>query len=467
MDHELWQHDVDAYGNAILPEPDHWDPEPDTEVAQPAETTNGIHPFWGARETLQTIHDFAKARMVSPPAVLAGVLVGVVAATPHDVVLPPIIGSMASLNLSVGFVGESGSGKGASESVARECVLLGGGMPFERTSVISGPGFTYIFADRRKADRNDGGGMETVRTAYNALVSIPEIDMLAGFKAQTGSTIMPTLRSVAMGEMLGGHASTEEKRVKVLPLSYRCCVTVGVQPARSAVLFRDADGGTPQRFLFVSVTDPHAERNPPEAPEPLVWIPPAWDWAESQMYAGQQHRVMRVPDVAVEATKTIRWERNTGKGDPMDGHRNLLRLKVSAALGILEGRTSITEEDWYLADVFLKHSDAQRERCMKALNETLRVERRAVGVGEAHAEIAKAEALEHALVPEVKRKILVAIKAAGEPGLAVGMIAKKLSKAQREHVTAALEALVRDERIVQYRAVSGSNGAEVIRYTAR
>ena len=64
-----------------------------------------VDEFWDTRELLAHIRTSARARMTSPWAVLACVLARVVTATPHGIVLPPIVGGVASLNTFVGLVG--------------------------------------------------------------------------------------------------------------------------------------------------------------------------------------------------------------------------------------------------------------------------------------------------------------------------------------------------------------------------
>jgi hypothetical protein len=49
---------------------------------------------------------------------------------------------------------------------------------------------------------------------------------------------------------------------------------------------------------------------------------------------------------------------------PYESHRDLLRLKVATLLGLLEGRATVTVEDWPLAGMVLDNSDAVREDCL-------------------------------------------------------------------------------------------------------
>src|SRR5690606_28686197 len=58
--------------------------------------------------------------------------------------------------------------------------------------------------------------------------------------------------------------------------------------------------------------------------------------------------------------------------DPLDGHRMLTRLKVGAALAILDGREFVTDEDWQLAGTVVRVSDRTRAAVQRATLERAR-----------------------------------------------------------------------------------------------
>src|SRR6185436_12349589 len=74
------------------------------------------------RQVLAHLHTFARSRMVGPWAMLGCVLVRVIAATPSKIVLPPLTGGPASLNLFAGIVSISGGGKGTAEAAALDAI---------------------------------------------------------------------------------------------------------------------------------------------------------------------------------------------------------------------------------------------------------------------------------------------------------------------------------------------------------
>ena len=80
--------------------------------------------FWNSRPVLDHILAFARARMVGPWALLGSLILRANASLDPNVVLPPTIGGVASLNTFVAFVGRSGHGKGATEAAARDATIV-------------------------------------------------------------------------------------------------------------------------------------------------------------------------------------------------------------------------------------------------------------------------------------------------------------------------------------------------------
>lgn len=302
--------------------------------------------FWDARGVLRHLHTFARARMVSPWAVLGVSLARIITATPNQVCLPPIVGGKASLNMFIGLVGPSGSGKGAAEAVAAEAIDVG---HIESHNVGSGEGIAHGYKRRVK------GELEWLDDTHAVLFSVPEIDSLAAQGDRKGATLMPQLRSGWTGEQLGFGYADPTKRIIVEAHQYRLCLVAGIQPGRAACLLDDADGGTPQRFLWMPATDPSAPGVEPEAPAPMPWVAPPT--TRLVTFGGIK---VTVCANAVEIIKEARRARNRGDGDALDGHALLAQLKTAAALGILDGRYEVTDEDWGLADTIMRKSAATR-----------------------------------------------------------------------------------------------------------
>lgn len=387
--------------------------------AEANEVENLREHFWKTRPILTHIQQFARARLVAPWATLGAVLAHVVAATPPRVQLPATIGSEASLNLFIGLVGAAGAAKGASEKAARRAVDLGD-LRAPVYPLGSGEGIAHMFM------RNKGGEAELVNAA--AVVTIQEIDTLASLKGRQASTIMPQLRQAAMGEQLGFFYVDESKRLMVPEHRYRLCLLAGIQPRRSAALLSDdeIDGGTPQRFVWLSCDDPDAPDDDPEEPVPILWQEPDWSQLPTVGRGDDMRKIMPLCETARATIVAARKARRRGDGDALDGHALLTREKVAAGLAILDGRVSITDEDWGLAGAVMAESDEQRARCQRALQELGRDQNRRTGEAEAHRTIVieervEAEKLKRA-VERVRRYLLIA----GDAGLPGAKLRGKL-----------------------------------------
>lgn len=343
---------------------------PDQLAPDTPDTTEVDH-FWHANPWHAHIYATAKARRCSPWAVLGVVLARIATIAPPVVVLPPIIGGQASLNLFVGLVGPSGSGKGAAERVAADCIHLP-----HITTITTGSGEGIGHAYRR---RTRDGGTDVVNTAV--LFSVPEIDTLSALGNRKGATLMPELRRGWSGEALGFAYADPSRRLLIEPHSYRMCLVAGIQPTRAGALLDDADGGTPQRFLWLPATDRYAPDTPPECPAPLTWREPSW----SRNDLRGTHGRMEIP-VCATARTTIdaaHLARTRGDGDALDGHLLLNQLKTAAALGLLDGRLEVTDQDWQLADVVVRWSTATRNGIEAALRRVTEARNVARAVAEA------------------------------------------------------------------------------------
>lgn len=357
--------------------------------------------FWASRHTLQTLHDWAKARRVSPWAVLGVALARVVAVTDRRIVIPPIVGGIASLNFFVGIVGFSGDGKGGAEDVAAEALQVG---PLVTHRPGSGEGIAHAYMRRVK-----GGDLEQHET--NCLFSITEIDALAALGSRQSSTLMPELRSAWSGEALGFAYSDPAKRMPVPKQNYRLCLITGIQPGRAGALLDDTDGGTPQRFLWLPATDADAPDQRPDAPKPIIWRHPPFGMTHID-----KHRV-DVCRLAVDLIDSARLARLRGKGDALDGHALLARLKTAVALALLEQRLNVDEEDWRLAGIVQGVSDGTRASVAAVLAEKIRVSNEAKAAAEADRSVVVSERLAEAATKRVCRRLVRHAAEAGPDGI--------------------------------------------------
>ncbi|MGP5252332.1 hypothetical protein ACTXLT_07450, partial [Brachybacterium alimentarium] len=180
-----------------------------------ADTPDGPEQLWSARPHLGAIHDFARARLASPWAVLGTVMLRALATVPPNVTLPPLVGGRASLNLFTALVGASGSGKGAAMRAAADAVTI-----VQRIPVMplgSGEGLVRAYAIR-ETEEVDGERVPVTRMVNTTILfEVSEVDHLGAQGQRTGSTLMPQLRSAYSGEQLGSTYAATEKSVVLQP----------------------------------------------------------------------------------------------------------------------------------------------------------------------------------------------------------------------------------------------------------
>jgi len=345
--------------------------------------------FWDARPLLRHLHDYARARRVSPWAVLGVALARICTATPHHITIPPVVGGRSSLNLFVGLVGTSGSGKGAAEAVAAEAVNLG---HIEVHTTGSGEGIAHGYMRREKG--------EVVQHNDAVLFSVPEIDTLGALGNRQGATLMPELRRGWSGESLGFAYADPAKRLPVPAHQYRLCLVAGIQPARASILLDDVDAGTPQRFLWLPAADTDAPDTPPPCPDPVTWEHPNMTKLRGP-YGGAD---MGVCDLARDTIDAARLARLRGSGVALDGHGLLAQLKTACVLALADGRVDVTDDDWGLADVIARKSDATRGRVAATLSAKVAATNEARGRAEADRAVVKEEALEDNAVRRVAQR---------------------------------------------------------------
>lgn len=349
--------------------------------AMPANTADqldtDVAEFWSSSAVLRDLRQFAQSRRVGPAAMLGNSLARVVAAIPPNVVLPPTIGSYAGLNLFVALVGRSGESKSASMGASADWLTVD--PSYSPAKPGSGEGLAKCYASVRKMPATPGAAASFVQIgkAWSVLAQLPEVDTLIATGGRGGSTIMSELRSAWSGERLGLDYSGEDKRIVLCANRYRLCLVLGVQPLRAAPLFDDADGGTPQRFVWFPARDTDAPIVRPDEPPRLEL--PRWpelrgngladpDVALASQLAmaadPSEYRVLDIPTAAREAidANQLAVLRGDPNADPLDGHRLLVRLKVSAALMALECRyEEISDADWERAGVLMALSDHTRQ----------------------------------------------------------------------------------------------------------
>ena len=400
-------------------------------VAAETAGTAAVLDFWERRDSLAHVLAFARARMVSPWALLGAVLSRVIAATPPQAVLPALVGGHASLNLFVALVGASGGGKGATEAAAIDAIDL---PPVHSVTVGSGEGLARLYV------RRDKGTL--VRERFAVLASVPEVDTLTALGARQGSTLLGQLRSAWAGEQLGFAYADQAKALPVERHTYRLALNLGVQPGRAAPLLDDADGGTPQRFVWLPTTDPDAPDVVPAEPEQ--------PWRVARQLWQSEAKGLTVIPVPAEASSTVvaaRQARLRGHGEALDGHALLCRLKVAAALALLDGRRAVSSEDWALSGTVMAVSERTRAGVLAHLAETASKANTARGRAEGERAAVAEEASDEKATQRVARRVARHLADQGET--AASDVRRGLNSRDRAHFGPAVARLIAAGQVVE------------------
>lgn len=397
--------------------------------------------FFTATPELQAIHGWARARYAAPWAVFGAVLLRVSASVGPHVQLPGLIGGLASLNLLCAFVSASGGGKGISDKVAR----LAWPKPILELPIGSGEGIAATF----KRPEKEGEDNEAITAA---IFNVPEVDTLAGIASRQGSILLAQLKSMAMGEQIGQQNASKATSRVVAAHTYRCCLSVGAQPLHTSVIFNDATGGTPQRFLWFPTTDPSMPAEAAPDPAPLN--------TDIPVYVPNDDGVVEIaygPDAIRETVIGAHLARQRGEGDALDGHALLTRCKVAALLAILHHRSVVSELDWQLSETVMTVSDATRDWITSEAKKAQRAKVRERAVARAAGD----EFYDASRLETVKRSILRLLERDGEqPG---NKLRSRLGKREKRDLFDQAVALLEADGLVSERT-DEYNGARRVRY---
>lgn len=416
-------------------------------------TADDLEAFWSARPELSDLRQFARARRVGPWAMLGHSLAMVIGAIPPEVVLPPTIGDYASLNMFVALVGRSGETKSAAMRAAKAWLSVDPEPNPKKPGSGEGLAKCYAYVQKSK-----GPPAEQVGIHWTVLAEIPEVETLTAVAKRGGANIMSELRNGWTGERLGHDYAAAEKAIVLCDHRYRLCMTIGVQPLKAGPILGDADAGTPQRFVWFPVDDPDCPEDRP--PEPPRYELPAWpmevapddvivldrnDFLASRLNVRvdpADFEVLGIPEAARNAIDAHQLAKLRGDPnvDPLDGHKLLCCLKVAAGLMRLNGRTDkITDEDWGLAGVVMRVSDATRAEVQAALRTKASVANKLRGRAEGERAIAAEDVKRDRTIARIADGIREKLRV--ENHQKVNRLSKRFSGPERHNVWPALKLL--------------------------
>jgi hypothetical protein len=186
------------------------------------------------------------------------------------------------------------------------------------------------------------------------------------------------MRIMLTGGSTGSSNATKDRQRMLHAKTYNFQLIAGVQPARAGALLDSSDAGTPQRFIWVPVTDPNTALHPDDRPP---W-PGEIGWSDAFLLAFELgDPVVRYPDWLLKELKDydykISLESAHGGELSKHGHQNLLRLKVAAGIAFLHESMRIEDEHVEIADMILAASRRTQLECERAVAEVAFLKRKA------------------------------------------------------------------------------------------
>jgi len=382
-------------------------PEPRPGPGPTAPATTLPEEFWTARPMLAHIRQAAHARQRSAEAVLHVVLARMSGIAAHTLQVPAIVGAPAPLSYFAAIVANSGVGKSTADAIGAE-LLPAPEYVADHLPLGSGEGLVEVLFDWVD-ERDDEGKRHKVRkqVRHNAIVYVDEAEALAELGNRKGSTLLSTLRTIWTGGTIGSTNATAERRRRAPAGSYVYGLVLGLHPPKAALLLDGVDTGTPQRFGFAWASDPTVPDELPDWPGPLDWRPPPI------LLSGTQRRVSDAIAAEVRRADLARV-RGRVTVDPLDAHAGLFRLKAALLFGTIPrdgdperpaGRLAAEDDDWELAGMLKRQSDAVRAEVVAAVahqaaHQEADTQRRLAG-----REVAKSRAVEADRVVDTARTI--------------------------------------------------------------
>lgn len=302
-----------------------------TAESQPAPSSLNLgDDFWNSRSALSHIRTAALARRLSPDAVWEAVKCFYAATIPWNHRLP----SNGTLDYISIVVGMSGAGKSRAKSEASdllsECRRDGVAFPMPPGS---GEGMTEIFLDRSGESKYALRGVGFYADEGKWLLDVSR---------RVGNTTMQALKQLWSGELTGSVAATSDRHRWLAPRDVRATVLISATPDVASEFLRAdlTDEGLPQRISWGWAHYPHPDDRP-EHPGPLRV--PTWRPTE-QLYEIELSSSLS----AMIDSQLLAQSRGEMPGDH-EGHSTYARLKTAAILSHLDGRMTVTDEDWWLS----------------------------------------------------------------------------------------------------------------------
>jgi hypothetical protein len=315
--------------------------------------------LWTATPQLRHIALAADSLGRNRLALLAAVLVRILARVDAGICLAGAedgsVGSRAALNLGVALVGSSGQGKSTLQEMSGVLVPT----PGIEQKPSTGQGLIQEYLEWNETDQK-----HYVISDPRRLFFFDEVDTLSATSSDKTSTLMSELRTMLTGGATGTANATAQRRRFLPARSYNFQMMLNVQPSRAGGLLRDRDAGTPQRFIWATVTDPNRAVHPKDRP---AWPGPL-DWNDAFLLGFELGEpVVDIPqwlkDDLLDYDYKVSKEGMEGGEVSWAAHQNLLRLKVAVGIAFLHESPRVETEHVVLADAIVQASLRVQREC--------------------------------------------------------------------------------------------------------
>lgn len=324
--------------------------------------------LWEKTPRLRHIAQAADSMGRNRLALLSVTLTRILAEVDPSICLPGVedgaVGNRAALNLGVALVGSSGQGKSAFSRNSE--LLLGRSQRMIEGNPSTGQGLIQSYLEW-KGDPPKNDLIDDPRRIF----IVDEIDKLGALGSDTGSTLLGEIRTMLTGGSTGSSNATKERQRMLHAGTYNFQLVVGVQPARAGALLDGRDSGTPQRFIWVPVTDPKTALHPDDRPD---W-PGSIEWNDAFLLGFEVGEcIVRYPEWLVKELKDydyrVSLEGSDGGVLSRFGHQNLLRLKVAAGIAFLHEAPVIEDLHVEIADMIIASSKRTQIECERTVAES-------------------------------------------------------------------------------------------------
>lgn len=345
--------------------------------------------LWARTERLRYVAQMADSMGRNRLALLSMMLIRILGEVPSGILLPGAedggIFDRAPIHLGLALIGSSGQGK---TMLAQESERILSIDQSKVSGVVStGQGMIQHYMQ----DDDEGG--QKLKNDPRGIFITDEIDKLGALGADAGSTVMSEVRTMLTGSMTGTSNATKERQRMLHAKTYNFQLVVNVQPSRAEPLLSGREAGTPQRFIWVSVTDPATALPPverPERPGPLDWdLDFLFPLELEQRQDSRGEAIVQYPEWVKDELKMydykVSMEGPEGGETSKFGHLHLLRLKVAAGIAFLHESTVIEDLHLEIADQIIESSKRVQTACERAVWESSFQKRKAAISSEARA----------------------------------------------------------------------------------